>query len=79
MMPARCDPGASHENGSVESAHDHIKRALTHRTVVRLGPPLVISREDLDWAWDRLDEVVAEMEEPQSPQKAEWRDLLVQN
>jgi len=34
----------------------------THGTVVRLAPPLVIAREDLDWALDRLEEVVREVE-----------------
>ena len=32
----------------------------THHTVVRLAPPLVISREDLDSALDRFEEVIAE-------------------
>jgi len=27
----------------------------THETTLRLAPPLVISREDLDWALDRLE------------------------
>ena len=31
----------------------------THDTVVRLAPPLVIAREDLDWALDRFEEVLA--------------------
>ncbi|MGD8326989.1 MAG: ornithine--oxo-acid transaminase [Sphingomonadales bacterium] len=34
----------------------------THATVVRLAPPLVISREDLDWGIDRFVEVIREME-----------------
>ncbi len=34
----------------------------THQTVVRLAPPLTISREDLDWALDRFEEVVRELE-----------------
>jgi ornithine--oxo-acid transaminase len=33
----------------------------THRTVVRLAPPLVIARDDLDWALDRFEEVVHEL------------------
>jgi ornithine--oxo-acid transaminase len=33
----------------------------THDTVVRLAPPLVIARDDLDWALDRLAEVVHEL------------------
>ena len=30
----------------------------THETVIRLAPPLVISKEDLDWAIDRIAEVI---------------------
>ena len=35
----------------------------THDTVVRLAPPLVIVREDLDWALDRFEETVREVEQ----------------
>jgi ornithine--oxo-acid transaminase len=34
----------------------------THETVVRLAPPLVIARRDLDFALDRFTEVVSELE-----------------
>ncbi|HET7594118.1 MAG TPA: aminotransferase class III-fold pyridoxal phosphate-dependent enzyme, partial [Stellaceae bacterium] len=34
----------------------------THDTVIRLAPPLVIARQDLDWALDRFEEVVRELE-----------------
>ena len=34
----------------------------THRTVVRLAPPLVIARGDLDWALDRFEDVLAEID-----------------
>ena len=34
----------------------------THHTVVRLAPPLVIAREDLDWALDRFAEVIGDLE-----------------
>ncbi|HWG79713.1 MAG TPA: ornithine--oxo-acid transaminase [Stellaceae bacterium] len=34
----------------------------THDTVIRLAPPLMIAREDLDWALDRFEEVVRELE-----------------
>jgi ornithine--oxo-acid transaminase len=34
----------------------------THRTVVRLAPPLVIAPEDLDWAIDRFAEVLHELD-----------------
>jgi ornithine--oxo-acid transaminase len=34
----------------------------THRTVVRLAPPLVITRTDLDWALDRFEEVLHELD-----------------
>jgi ornithine--oxo-acid transaminase len=38
----------------------------THGTVVRLAPPLVITRNDLDFALDRLEEVIVELERGQS-------------
>jgi ornithine--oxo-acid transaminase len=34
----------------------------THRTVVRLAPPLVITHDDLDWALDRFEEVLHELD-----------------
>jgi ornithine--oxo-acid transaminase len=34
----------------------------THATVVRLAPPLVIARDDLDWALDRLQEVLRDLD-----------------
>jgi ornithine--oxo-acid transaminase len=34
----------------------------THKTVVRLAPPLVISSHDLDWALDQLVDVICELE-----------------
>src|SRR5215471_16795937 len=40
----------------------------THGTVVRLAPPLVIAREDLDWALDCLKDVIDELVRlPQHP------------
>jgi ornithine--oxo-acid transaminase len=33
----------------------------THDTVVRLAPPLVIARADLDWALDRFEDVIDEV------------------
>ena len=33
----------------------------THDTVVRLAPPLVIARHDLDEALDRLEEVLSDL------------------
>jgi ornithine--oxo-acid transaminase len=44
------------ENGVLSNA--------THHTVVRLAPPLVIAREDLDFAIDRLEEVLVEIVDP---------------
>ena len=51
------------------SARDACERLLkkgvlskeTHNTVVRLAPPLVIAKDDLDWALDRFEEVVSEL------------------
>ena len=34
----------------------------THSTVVRLAPPLVIERDTLDWALDRFEEVLADID-----------------
>jgi ornithine--oxo-acid transaminase len=39
----------------------------THHTVVRLAPPLMIAREDLDWALDRFAEVVGDLERQRAP------------
>ena len=54
---------------TVASAREVCERLLakgvlskeTHSTVVRLAPPLVIAREDLDWALDRFEEVLHEL------------------
>ncbi len=35
----------------------------THENIIRFAPPLVISYEDLDWAIERVKEVVAELDE----------------
>ena len=34
----------------------------THETVVRLAPPLVITREEIDWAVEQINEVLQEMD-----------------
>ena len=43
-----------------------MKRGLlskeTHETVVRLAPPLVIAKQDIDWALQQIREVLAEMD-----------------
>jgi hypothetical protein len=35
MMPSRNNPGIAHENGSIESAHGHLKRALQDELLLR--------------------------------------------
>src|SRR5277367_2757527 len=35
MTPTRNNPGVSHENGSIESAHGHLKRALSDALLLR--------------------------------------------
>lgn len=30
----------------------------THGTVIRLAPPLIITREELDWALERIEDVM---------------------
>jgi ornithine--oxo-acid transaminase len=42
----------------------------THDTVVRLAPPLVIERADLDWALDRVGEVLRELARRRHPAAA---------
>ena len=61
---------AAEINPDVASAREFCVRLLakgvlskeTHKTVVRLAPPLVISSNDLDWALDRLIGVIHELE-----------------
>ena len=55
---------------AVASAREVCERLLakgvlskeTHRTVVRLAPPLVIAPETLDWALDRFEDVLHELD-----------------
>ena len=35
MTPTRNNPGVPHENGSIESAHGHLKRALADALLLR--------------------------------------------
>jgi ornithine--oxo-acid transaminase len=42
----------------------------THDTVIRLAPPLVIRREDLDWALDRVAEVIHSLNRQSHPEAA---------
>ncbi|MGI9260412.1 MAG: ornithine--oxo-acid transaminase [Woeseiaceae bacterium] len=35
----------------------------THETVVRLAPPLIVTKEELDWAVDQIKDVLREMDE----------------
>jgi transposase InsO family protein len=54
MTPTRNNPGVSHENGSIESAHGHLKRALEDALLLRGSRDF----DDLS-AWRRfVDEVV---------------------
>ena len=54
----------------VASAREACERLLekgvlskdTHATVIRFAPPLVIARDDLDWALDRFAEVLGELD-----------------
>jgi ornithine--oxo-acid transaminase len=65
-------------NPDVASAREVCERLLakgvlskeTHRTVVRLAPPLVIARDDLDWALDRFEQVLEEIDGTRRPRKA---------
>jgi len=63
---------------AIASARDACERLLdkgvlskeTHRTVVRLAPPLVIDRDDLDWALDRFEDVLRELDRTRRPSRA---------
>ena len=57
---AEIDPAVASAREACERLLE--KRVLskeTHGTVVRLAPPLIISREDLDWALDRFEDAAA--------------------
>jgi ornithine--oxo-acid transaminase len=63
---------------AIASARDACERLLekgvlskeTHRTVVRLAPPLIIARDDLDWALDRFEDVLHELNGTRRPSRA---------
>jgi ornithine--oxo-acid transaminase len=38
----------------------------THESTIRLAPPLVITREDIDWALERIIPALAEAADPSS-------------
>src|SRR5262249_2766270 len=42
----------------------------TDAPVVRLAPPLIIPRDELDWALDRISEVICELERAPHPEAA---------
>jgi ornithine--oxo-acid transaminase len=50
----------------------------THHTVVRLAPPLVISKADLDWALDRFEESLREVERLQAQPSANAGHVLIE-
>jgi ornithine--oxo-acid transaminase len=70
--------GGAEIDPAVASAREVCERLLakgvlskeTHRTVVRLAPPLVIACEDLDWALDRFEEVLHELDGSRRPLRA---------
>jgi ornithine--oxo-acid transaminase len=45
-----------------ELAGEGILCKETHKTVVRFAPPLVISRAEIDWLADKVEEVFARIE-----------------
>ena len=54
MTPTRNNPGVAHENGSIESSHGHLKKALTDALLLRASRDF----DDLP-AWRRfVDEIV---------------------
>jgi ornithine--oxo-acid transaminase len=60
---AEIDPAFATARGACEALlAKGVLSKETHHTVVRLAPPLVIAREDLDWAIDRFAEVIGDLE-----------------
>ena len=61
MTPTRNNPGVAHENGSIESAHGHLKSALEDALLLRGSRDF----DDLA-AWRRfVDEIVGRAQRPQ--------------
>lgn len=67
LDPARCS-GAGVCN---EWMRRGVLSKESHRQVLRLTPPLVINREQLDWAAERLHQVLSEIRLPVRPDKEE--------
>ena len=58
------DPGLGSAREVCERLMDRgLLSKETHETVVRLAPPLIVTREQLDWAVDQIREVLQEMDE----------------
>ncbi len=62
------DPGRADARAVAERlAERGVLSKETHDTVLRLAPPLVIRREELDWGLDRLEEVLLAAEGDRGP------------
>jgi ornithine--oxo-acid transaminase len=58
------DPSLASAREIVEDLMDRgMLSKETHETVVRLAPPLVITREQIDWSVTQIKEVLANMDE----------------
>jgi ornithine--oxo-acid transaminase len=68
---AEIDPAAASARDACERLLDKgVLSKETHRTVVRLAPPLIIARDDLDWALDRFEDVLRELDGSRRPSRA---------
>ncbi|WP_445928470.1 ornithine--oxo-acid transaminase [Methylocystis sp. IM3] len=68
---AEIDPRfASAREACLRLLEKGVLSTATHGTVVRLAPPLTISREDLDLALDRVEDVVTQLVETTPPPSA---------
>jgi transposase InsO family protein len=56
MLPSRNNPGISHENGSIESPHGHLKRRIRQALILRGNCDFASTEEYQDW----LDGVVSQ-------------------
>ena len=57
------DPALGSARTVCEALMEHgLLSKETHETVVRLAPPLVIDKADIDWAVEQLRDVLSEMD-----------------
>ena len=66
--PTRNNPGVAHENGSIESSHGHLKRALQDALLLRGSPDF----DDLDAYRRFIDEIVGRRNAHNRQARSKW-------